>query len=45
MGKVYTRFLTKNGAKTLPDQICNSHDLSVLQSIEKEKEKFDADHS
>ena len=41
MGKVYTRFQTK----TLPDHVCNSHDLSVLQSIEKEKEKFDADHS
>ena len=41
MGKVYTRFQTK----TLPDHVCNSHDLSVLQSIEKEKEKFYADHS
>ena len=41
MGKVYTRFQTK----TLLDHVCNSHDLSVLQSIEKEKEKIDADHS
>ena len=31
--------------KTPPDHVCNSHDLSVLQSIEKEKEKFHPDHS
>ena len=38
-------FSDQNGAKTQPDHVCNSHDFSVLQSIEKEKEKIDADHS
>ena len=29
----------------LCDPVCNSHDYSVLQSIDNYKEKFDADHS